>query len=133
MNRFCLFLIFALPAFFCLGQSTEAHRLCFDINSSELTEVHDLELHLIAEQIQRADFSYMKIVGYATPSGTKAYNKLLSKKRAYEVFQKINALHPVDDSRLYITWIGEDAELHDLHYEHAQPQTPCVEVLVSFR
>ncbi|MEQ9187841.1 MAG: OmpA family protein [Cryomorphaceae bacterium] len=131
--RLALLLLFALNVSFGLGQSTDAYRLCFAINSSELAEVHDRDIELISQQIQRADFSYMKIVGYATTAGSETYNKLLSERRAYEVFHRINALHPIDDTRFFITWIGEDAELHDLYYEHAQPQTPCVEILVSFR
>lgn len=106
--------------------------MCFEEGSSELPGKHQKEMQTVADLLQAENFSYLKIFAYATPSGSEADNEALSKRRAYAVLEEINALHPIDESRFYMTWLGESAEVYDLHYEDAQPQTPCVEVLVQF-
>lgn len=130
--RFSALLFFLLSAYQCLAQEQQAYRLCFEVGSSELSEQHQKDIEAVAALLNEEHFSYLKIFAYATPTGSEADNEKLSQRRAYAVLEEINALHAIDESRFYMTWLGESAEVYDLHYEDAQPQTPCVEVLIQF-
>lgn len=127
-----MILLLVLSHSLAFSQSKGEFRLCFESSSSELTDEHLSKIASIAKLIQREDFNFLKIFGYATVDGNEDYNLRLSEKRALAVYNSIKKLVEFDESKSYVTWLGEDAETYELHYENAQPQTPCVEVLVSF-
>ncbi len=132
MKSTLILLILVLNTTFSFGQKQKEFRMCFDFGSSKLPEEDESQIQTIAQLLQEPNFNYLKIFGYATTSGTEASNTELSKRRAFEVYGKIKALHSIDESKIYITWLGESKDSYDLHYEKAKPQTPCVEVIVQY-
>lgn len=127
-----LFLLLALNLVAVFGQASKSFRMCFDINASDLPNAYSNEIDTIALLLQEPNFSFLKIFGYATPSGSEEYNIELSQKRVFDVYNKINKIHAIDQTKFYMIWLGEDSETYDLHYENAQPQTPCVEIIMQF-
>lgn len=117
---------------FAFSQSTEEFRLCFEPSSSQLSDEHLTEIESIAKLVQQDNFNFLKIFGYATPDGDEDDNLELSEKRALAVYEAIKSRFSFPEAKCYVTWIGEDAETYELHYENAQPQTPCVEILLLF-
>ncbi len=133
MKSHLILLMLVLNTTFSFGQKQKEFRMCFDIGSSKLSEEDEGQIQAIAQLLQDPSFTYLKIFGYATTSGTEASNTELSKRRALEVYAKIKALHPIDESKIYITWLGQSEDVYDLHYDKARPQTPCVEVIVQLK
>lgn len=131
MKAHLIVLILVLNASFCIGQNQKEFRMCFYNGSSELSEEDESQILAIAHMLQEPDFTYMKIFGYATEPGSEMFNTELSKRRAFAVYDKIRALHSIDETRIYVTWLGESEDVYDLHYDNSRPQTPCVEVIVQ--
>lgn len=133
MKWILVFLTICLNITAGIAQNQREYRICFDIGSTEIKAQYEDDILEMAEFIKREDFSYLKIFGYATKSGSEKYNESLSKKRTYAVYNAISKHTAIEQEKLYMTWLGESADAYDLHYENAKPQTPCVEILIQHK
>src|ERR1043165_4360843 len=79
MKQAALIFVVMISACFSFGQTL---NLFFDVNKYELTDEHKVQIdNILGGKV------IMCIKGYADTTGTKAYNKTLSRKRADEVFK----------------------------------------------
>jgi len=39
----------------------------------------------------------------------------------------------INESKFYMTWIGESSNTYDFHYENSKPQSPCVGIIIQLK
>lgn len=138
MNKTCIirFLIFSLMCFidlpFGFGQTGFVETIYFKSNSSSISKKYELTLNGIAKKLSSDTFSYMKIFGFADTKGYKDYNDILSGKRADAVYNYLTSRSKFDTTRVYVTWLGESADIYDLHFPEAHKQKRCVDIWIQF-
>lgn len=71
---------------------------------------------------------FLKVFGYADTTGTEAYNDRLSDIRSIEVFNYIKSKMSIDEKLVYVTSLGESADVYDLHFPGAHAQQRCVDI-----
>ncbi len=117
---------------FCFGQSGFVETIYFKSNSSTINKKYTLTLNSIAKKLSSDTFSYLKIFGFADKKGSKNYNDTLSGKRADAVYNYLASRSNFDTTRIYITWLGESADIYDLHFPGAHKQQRCVDIWIQF-
>jgi outer membrane protein OmpA-like peptidoglycan-associated protein len=115
------------------SQSEELHTVYFKKNQFNIEEKYKIKLKQLAHKIKVDSCDYIKIFGYADTSGLENYNSMLSKKRAYSVYNFLLSDNRYDTSKVYIQWLGESGEVYDLHLKGAHIQQRSVDVLVQFK
>lgn len=114
-------------------QSVEAVPVFFKTNSSVIDPRYYSKLDAIGSIYAGDESAFLKIFGFADPTGRATYNDSLSERRAQAVFDYLNKRFDIDSSRLFVTWLGEEADAYDLHFPDAHIQQRCVDVVVYFR
>src|SRR5882672_3266240 len=77
----------------------------FDFDSATLKADADAALDTLAQQIGRADYQKVDIVGHADRIGAPLYNQRLSERRAQAVRAYL-AAHGVDESKISFSGVG---------------------------
>ena len=77
----------------------------FDFDSATLKADADAALDALAQQIGRADYQKVDIVGHADRIGAPLYNQRLSERRAQAVRAYL-ATHGVDESKISFSGVG---------------------------
>jgi lipid-binding SYLF domain-containing protein len=99
-----------------LGQPIEKGEVYFDLNSSGLSQDTQTNLNAVAQGLKTNGDWKVKVVGWADPSGNKASNYILSKKRA-DAVKKYLVDQGVDGSRISTSARGEDKNGSDASKE----------------
>lgn len=114
-------------------ESVETVPVFFKTNSSVIDPRYYPKLDVIGSIYAGDESAFLKIFGFADPAGRATYNDSLSERRAQAVFDYLNKRFDIDSSRLFVTWLGEEADAYDLHFPNAHIQQRCVDVVVYFR
>lgn len=128
-----------LTAFFVIAytshsqQSVETVPVFFKTNSPVIDPLYYPKLDAIGSIYAGDESAFLKIFGFADPRGRATYNDSLSERRARAVFDYLNKRFDIDSNRLFVTWLGEEADAYDLHFPDAHTQQRCVDVVVYFR
>lgn len=105
----------------------------FKTNSAHIDPRYYPALEAIGSIYAADETAFLKIFGFADPQGRASYNDSLSQRRAEAVFNYLNKRFEIDSTRFFMTWLGEDSDVYDLHYPLAHAQQRCVDVVVYFR
>jgi OOP family OmpA-OmpF porin len=137
INKILLKTSLLISAFFILlpfafSQSGQVETIYFKSNSSSIDRKYKIVLDIIAKQLSSDTFGFLKIFGFADTKGSADYNDVLSEKRATEVYNYLAGRVKIDSTRVYVTWLGESAEIYDLHFPEANKQKRCVDILIQF-
>lgn len=114
-------------------QSIETVPVFFKTNSSVIDPRYYPKLDAIGSIYAGDESAFLKIFGFADPTGRATYNDSLSERRAQAVFDYLNKRYNIDSTRLFVTWLGEETDAYDLHFPDAHVQQRCVDVVVYFR
>ncbi|MCL1938913.1 MAG: OmpA family protein [Candidatus Azobacteroides sp.] len=97
----------------------------FRLNSSKVEENQQISVFNVAEFI-RDTGSKIKVVGYADKNtGTQAYNKLLSEKRAKTVANELMTKYKVPSDKIIVEWKGsEEQPYKENHWNRVVIMTP---------
>jgi len=57
---------------------------------------------------------------------------MLSEKRAKAVYNYLASQTSIDTTRVYVTWLGESADIYDLHFPNAHKQKRCVDIWIQY-
>jgi SH3 domain-containing YSC84-like protein 1 len=90
-----------------LGQPLDKGEVYFDVNQSDLSQDAQQSLNDVAQTLKTNGDWKVKVVGWADPSGHKASNYILSKKRA-DAVKKYLVDQGIDGSRISTSARGED-------------------------
>jgi len=116
-----------------LSQERIERTVWFKNGSSELNIDGIKIAKEIAHLIIADKVSYIRIFAYSTSSGPEESNFLLSKSRAYSIYNRINSISKIDESKFYMTWLVESDDTYDLHYEKANAQKACADIVVKLK
>lgn len=114
-------------------QSEETVPVFFKTNSSVIDPHYFPKLDIIGSIYAGDESAFLKIFGFADPTGRATYNDSLSARRAHAVFDYLNKRFDIDSTRLFVTWLGEETDANDLYFPDAHIQQRCVDVVVYFR
>jgi|GEM_PF-2763582 len=114
-------------------QSIETVPVFFKTNSAVIDPRYYPRLDALGSIYAGDESAFLKIFGFADPTGRATYNDSLSERRAQAVFDYLNSRYNIDSTRLFVTWLGEEADAYDLHFPDAHVQQRCVDVVVYFR
>jgi len=114
-------------------QSIETVPVFFKTNSAVIEPRYYARLDALGSIYAGDESAFLKIFGFADPTGRASYNDSLSERRAQAVFDYLNNRYNIDSTRLFVTWLGEEADAYDLHFPDAHVQQRCVDVVVYFR
>jgi outer membrane protein OmpA-like peptidoglycan-associated protein len=78
----------------------------------------------------RSDSYFLKIFGYTDTIGKESDNDKLCEKRTMAIYDYLNTRIPINQKQVYADWLGESAEVYDLHFPPAHPQQNCVDVWI---
>jgi OOP family OmpA-OmpF porin len=101
-------------------------------NSFSIDNKYEKKLNFIARQLSSDTFGYLKIFDFTDTKGSEKYNEILSGKRADAVYKYVASRANFDSTRVYVTWLGESADIYDLHFPSAHKQKRCVDVWIEF-
>ena len=105
----------------------------FKHNSSTI-DAKDKELLKSLSEICSSDsLSYIKVFAYTDTIGTETHNAKLSEKRAMVVHNLLGLDKYKENNCIYVDWLGESADIYDLHFDSAHPQQNCVDVWIMTR
>ena len=103
----------------------------FQTNEYQIVNDEKQKIEQVRHLLKEQKNAFVRIYGFANPTGSSKYNLSLSKLRAYEVANKINYDNLVNSSNLYIEWFGESNETDHLHYDRISSQKRCVDIIIS--
>jgi outer membrane protein OmpA-like peptidoglycan-associated protein len=115
------------------GQSEFVNTLYFNLGSYKINSKSLSILNQIGQKSKTDTLSLLKIFAYADTTGSEKYNDELSEKRAYQVYNYLVTRFNIDTTKVYMTWIGEDSDVYDLHIRVAHSQQRCVDIIAYFR
>ena len=133
MKRFLktiIALVFLLIVNTTYSQDIIVKTIYFENNSAALDQEGKKIVDEITNILTTSNISYLKIFGFASPSGSEESNLKLSKERANSVYHAIDNQTKIDESNFYMTWLGESADIYDLHFDEAHYQKRCVDILI---
>ncbi len=113
-------------------QSTLIASIFFKPNSFSIDKKYEKTLNQIASQLQSDTFGYLRIYAFADTKGSETYNDILSEKRADAVYNYLDSRAKIDTAHVYVAWIGESADIYDLHFPAAHKQKRCVDIFIQF-
>jgi outer membrane protein OmpA-like peptidoglycan-associated protein len=89
-------------------------------------------LKALAKTLNSDSCGVIKIFGYTDTAGSREYNKNLSKKRVYSVYDYLLSCNTFDTSKVYMEWLGESDDAYDLHLPNAHILQRSVDIRVFF-
>lgn len=113
-------------------QSTLVESIYFKPNSFSIDKKYKSTLNKIATQLRSDTFQYLRIFAFTDIKGTEYYNEILSEKRADAIYNYLNARTKIDTAHVYVAWLGESADIYDLHFPAAHKQKRCVDIFIQF-
>ena len=132
INILLLTLAFFISLPFTFSQNGYVETIYFKPNSFSIDKKYENTLNLIVKQLNSDTFSYIKIFGFTDTKGPEKYNDILSGKRADVVYNYLASRAKIDSTRVYVTWLGESADIYDLHFPGANKQKRCVDIWIQF-
>lgn len=130
MKKLLTYLILFISITGLKAQNGEVMTIYFNSNSYEISKKDEKEIDKMIELCNSKEFYFLKIFGYSDINGKEEYNDWLSEKRCYSVWNYINKKTNIDKDKFYMAWLGESADVYDLHFEQAHPQKRCVDIWV---
>ncbi|MBI1780969.1 MAG: OmpA family protein [Sphingobacteriales bacterium] len=115
-----------------LAQSSLVKTIYFKPNSFRIEKKYQLALNTIARKLNDNSNFNLKIFSFTDTIGSDNFNEILSQKRATAVFNYLKSMVKLDTTNSYITWLGESADIYDLHFDNAHSQKRCVDILIQF-
>ena len=114
------------------GQSSLIESIYFKPNSFAIDKKYEKTLNQIARQLRSDTFSYLRIFAFADTKGSETYNEMLSEKRADAIYNYLDSRAKIDTAHVYVAWLGESADIYDLHFPEAHKQKRCVDIFIQF-
>ena len=113
------------------AQVGRVFTIYFPSNSYKIAEADMGKIEEAIELCNSPNFTLLRIFGYADTLGSTVYNDKISEKRCWAAFNLIYAKAKIDKSQMYMTWLGESADVYDLHFHSPHPQERCVDIWVE--
>ena len=136
-SRICLRMVFTMIFSACVSflfaQSDLIKTIYFKSASSAIDKKYLPMLDLVAKQLSSDSMGFLKVFGFADTKGREDDNDELSANRADAVYNYLAAHAVFDTTRVYVGWIGESADVYDLHFPQAHMQQRCVDIYIQFR
>jgi outer membrane protein OmpA-like peptidoglycan-associated protein len=105
-------------------------EVLFTFNSSTLSKDAKAQLEAAAAKVRDQKRFVVEVQGFTDPTGSAAYNKELSRKRADAVVQYLTMEHKIPLHRIYVHGAGEEALTGPDNTAEARKQSRRVEVRV---
>jgi outer membrane protein OmpA-like peptidoglycan-associated protein len=115
------------------AQSEFVYNLYFKPGAYEIDKKYLPMLNEIGKACASDSFNFLKLFAFADTVGSAEFNDALSEKRATGVYNYLAGNFNTDSTKILVTWLGEDADVYDLHFPGAHAQKRCVDIIVSFR
>lgn len=105
----------------------------FTHNNSKINPRYLPRLKQLAAICASDSMSCLRVFGFTDTLGTEVHNNKLSEQRTEAVYQLLNPTQILDSTSVYIEWLGESADVYDLHFQQAHPQQNCVDIWIRTR
>jgi len=115
------------------AQHEFAYNLYFKPGAYEIDKKYLPVLNEIGKACASDSFVFLKVFAFADTVGSAEFNDALSEKRATGVYDYLTRNLNIDSTKILVTWLGEDADVYDLHFPGAHAQKRCVDIIVGFR
>jgi outer membrane protein OmpA-like peptidoglycan-associated protein len=102
----------------------------FQFNKSNLTNSAKEDLDKLADQVKADKRFFIAVEGYTDSTGSKAYNEMLSKRRADTVTEYLVAKHDIPIYRIHMIGLGDEKPVEEAHTRAARAKNRRVEVKV---
>ena len=126
-----LFLCFS--AVTSLAQESIVRSVYFKSGSYKVDRKFLGALDEIGRKCKTDSLAFLKIFAYTDTVGSAEYNDNLAKRRAAEVCNYLVDRFKINRAQIYATWLGEESEGYDLHFEQAHLQERCVDIIADFK
>jgi len=98
----------------------------FEKDGYKLSAKDIISLDSMAELWRESGF--LKVFGFTDTLGTEKHNDTICEKRTMAIFNYLKTKSGKEDNDAYVDWLGESAEVYDLHFAAAHPQQNCVDI-----
>jgi len=102
----------------------------FAFNKYNLTDTAKEDLDKLADQVKADKRFFIALEGYTDSTGSKAYNSILSRRRADSVAQYLVAKHEIPIYRIHMIGLGDEKLLDEAHNREARAKNRRVEIKV---
>ena len=102
----------------------------FSFNKYELTDDAKAELDKLAMEVKSGKRFFIAVEGYTDSTGSKAYNEVLSRRRADSVVEYLVAKHDIPIYRIHMIGLGQERPVDDARTREARAKNRRVEVKV---
>jgi outer membrane protein OmpA-like peptidoglycan-associated protein len=102
----------------------------FSFNKYELTPDAKDELDKLAGDVKSDKRFFIAVEGYTDSTGSKAYNEVLSRRRADKVTEYLVAKHDIPIYRIHMIGLGQEKPVDDARTRTARAKNRRVEVKV---
>lgn len=131
--RILVVFIFCWCSVSAFGQHSFVNTFYFTSDSYKLDKKYFKILDEIGEQCKSDTLIFIKVFAFTDTAGSTNHNDELSKKRAYQVYNYLVSKYNIDTTKIYVTWLGEDSDIYDLHFPEAHAQQRCVDIITNFK
>jgi outer membrane protein OmpA-like peptidoglycan-associated protein len=128
----CLFFIVFLSHSLSHGQNAKIHTFYFEENKYSLDSNYSALIKIIALKCGSDSCRQIKIFAFSDKHGSEEYNEILSKKRAYTVYNSLLKYSKIDTAKVYIEWFGKSEDVYDTHIPNLHIQQRAVDVWIQF-
>ena len=115
------------------GQEDDIFTFCYGFDEYLIEQSFSNDLDEIIGLCNSTEIRFIKIFAYSDTIGSEIYNDELSKKRALIMWDFIDKRTDISEDQTFVTWLGESAEVYDLHFERNHAQQRCIDVVLSFK
>ena len=102
----------------------------FAFNKSTLNDSSKQDLDKLAQDVKADKRFFIAVEGYTDSTGSRAYNEMLSEKRADAVVHYLVSKHDIPIYRIHQIGLGMDKPVDDAHSREARAKNRRVEVKV---
>ena len=102
----------------------------FSFNKYVLTDDAKAELDKLAMEVKSGKRFFIAVEGYTDSTGSKAYNEVLSRRRADSVVEYLVAKHDIPIYRIHMIGLGQERPVDDARTREARAKNRRVEVKV---
>lgn len=110
------------------AQASLAKAIYFKPGQYQLDPAQLKTIDAFLNQFDGKQPGFLKIAGYTDTTGIEPYNDRLSDLRSIEVFNYIKSKMSINEKLVYVTSLGESADVYDLHFPGAHAQQRCVDI-----
>jgi outer membrane protein OmpA-like peptidoglycan-associated protein len=102
----------------------------FSFNKYMLSDDAKAELDKLAMEVKSGKRFFIAVEGYTDSTGSKAYNEVLSRRRADSVVEYLVAKHDIPIYRIHMIGLGQQRPVDDARTREARAKNRRVEVKV---